>query len=1047
MSTSTSRRRKDEKSQTSAYKGSQAPSLHEQLSEDHIKQLYSAFHASHQVSMEQLATLLKDIASIEYSENEFDLLFRRINTTRNGLVTWDEFISHLILGFQEKEISAEFQSLDSPISKEPRVIRSNHRHPINRITFFPTIKNGTDYDFLDGNYLTCSKDGVINYWSLDLKLDRTVQSSSPELKVQTTWVLDLVCLPDVSVVCTSSSERDLRFYDTSARKFELRVMFSTLNEAVVSMHYEFNTREASEASKLIMGDMGGNVKILLFGTVARGPFKSQPGVPLLSVRYERLVKGLVPGFRFVEFQNLHTNWVRQVSYYKSLQCFVSCSACPKAAMVLKDITDNKSSYVYKIAKGAWCFTFCESAHLLVTGGSDSLVRLWNPFVPNKPSAIFSGHDAGVCALILQESGKFLYSISKDKCIKVWDVTAQSCLQTYRTVPSELGEYNDFTVLYNPDNRQLLLGSITLVVLELRPLQCSDHTDGTTHSLGVSVVLYNALFKVVLTCGLDSFIIVWDPWTGKRILVVKEAHTRVVYGETHSIEITAATFDPGNQLLLTGANDGTLKVWNFNSGTCLRNMSIEPGCEVTSVIWIRGRILAIGWNRHVTEFLDTGGTIESAGGGKSWDTRHSEDVFCASARIPQTLATATFNGELILWRLETGQPYRCHNVVNPTKRIKIEYKLKKEEKTAHSSRSNSTFTKKSIASIKSSQTQKTIALCNPELRAHKLSTIHIPETYIPLRGLAVHSMIFLSERPMLPGVATLLVALENGNIQVWSHHPGGSFITSFQAVHSAGDYVTSMATDAHNEYLFVGTTAGYIKTWLMTDYYPPNLTTRACLPKYRLIFPFMLKDLIDGRAKRAVRDQPKPVLLSSFKGHTSPVSGLTYINEAAIVASCSTDFTTRLWTLGGRYLGTLGTFKPWIPITIDVPPDDNRQYSIPTDLKRMASSTSFKVFTGRNYEKNEPAHDEKEDKPLTNVVTNKVEIYGKRLEEPILGNHFRIPPRTVGRYQFTLDASLPYIPVYTHLIMPPDKNVPHPRTPEGIALSQILRHDEKDKRPK
>lgn len=64
----------------------------------------------------------------------------------------------------------------------------------------------------DGSIMTCSQDGVINYWTLDMALERQVQSTCPELKIQTTWVTDLAVLPDVSVLCTSSSERDLRFY-------------------------------------------------------------------------------------------------------------------------------------------------------------------------------------------------------------------------------------------------------------------------------------------------------------------------------------------------------------------------------------------------------------------------------------------------------------------------------------------------------------------------------------------------------------------------------------------------------------------------------------------------------------------------------------------------------------------------------------------------------------------------------------------------------------------------------------------------------------------
>lgn len=77
------------------------------------------------------------------------------------------------------------------------------------------------------------------------------------------------------------------------------------------------------------------------------------------------------------------------------------------------------------------------------------------------------------------------------------------------------------------------------------------------SLDNSYQIY--VFQVVVTCGLDSYIISWNPWDGKRLLVIKDAHTVMIHGELKPVEITAATFDPGQQRLLTGAHDGTLKV--------------------------------------------------------------------------------------------------------------------------------------------------------------------------------------------------------------------------------------------------------------------------------------------------------------------------------------------------------------------------------------------------------------------------------------------------------------------------------------------------------
>lgn len=63
----------------------------------------------------------------------------------------------------------------------------------------------------------------------------------------------------------------------------------------------------------------------------------------------------------------------------------------------------------------------------------------------------------------------------------------------------------------------------------------------------------------------------------------------------------------------------------------------------------------------------------------------------------------------------------------------------------------------------------------------------------------------------------MVALENGQVQCWSDHPAGGFQGAFQVHHSAGDYVAAFATDIDNEFLFTGTTFGYVKVWLMSNY--------------------------------------------------------------------------------------------------------------------------------------------------------------------------------------------------------------------------------------
>lgn len=143
------------------------------------------------------------------------------------MVTWDEFISYLILGYEQQDVSVEYKTLDDAIPVAPTMMKSNHRHAVSRITFYPTVKPDRSSTWHDGSIMTCSHDGVINYWSLDMQLERTVQSKCPLLRVQSTWVTDMVVLSDVSVICTASTERDLRLvelYSTFHGQFDGRVI-------------------------------------------------------------------------------------------------------------------------------------------------------------------------------------------------------------------------------------------------------------------------------------------------------------------------------------------------------------------------------------------------------------------------------------------------------------------------------------------------------------------------------------------------------------------------------------------------------------------------------------------------------------------------------------------------------------------------------------------------------------------------------------------------------------------------------------------------------
>ncbi|KAJ8896957.1 hypothetical protein PR048_002303, partial [Dryococelus australis] len=99
----------------------------------------------------------------------------------------------------------------------------------------------------------------------------------------------MVCLPDVNLVCISSTEQDLKFYNIIAKQFQLHLLITSLKCTVVCMHYYF-AKDLNKKSRLILGDSGGNVTVISFTTMFRGPFRRNLGEDLIHFRYEELLQ-------------------------------------------------------------------------------------------------------------------------------------------------------------------------------------------------------------------------------------------------------------------------------------------------------------------------------------------------------------------------------------------------------------------------------------------------------------------------------------------------------------------------------------------------------------------------------------------------------------------------------------------------------------------------------------------------------------------------------------------------------------------------------------
>jgi WD40 repeat protein len=183
------------------------------------------------------------------------------------------------------------------------------------------------------------------------------------------------------------------------------------------------------------------------------------------------------------------------------------------------------------------------------------------------------------------------------------VKDEALLQTFTGLKTTFPEDSIVKLMYNDFHRELVVVSKKMATVKCEPKVNLDITDGYTHTSAVSVLLFNKLFNFVVTCSISSTIIVWDVWKGLKVNLITRAHTEVLHGEVQLLAITAGCFDPKHQFLLTASDDGTIKVWNFNEGICLRTVKIEGESRVSMVFWESERIFVMG-AKSIAKFYDS-----------------------------------------------------------------------------------------------------------------------------------------------------------------------------------------------------------------------------------------------------------------------------------------------------------------------------------------------------------------------------------------------------------------------------------------------------------
>ncbi|KAK2820770.1 hypothetical protein Q5P01_023729 [Channa striata] len=592
------------------------------------------------MNLGEFLDVLRSVIGSDIEDTWAERFFNEVDISCTGRVRWQQLCSYLFLEYTERErasiptaalLDAEPQIRHSPHNKrEPtvRVVAVSHPPPL--------------------RYISVSKGGQITVWNSSLYILKSLGlAGDPREEVANTrrfrgWATDAVYMSNVHKVAIATDCRDLHFVNVSTASVFEDVHLFGFRSVLTALCYWHDAQCPERPPLLLMGDEKGGVHLMWFLIPSKGLFKNPSKkenspqrifFPDLSEHSDMVTYRHIP--------NVHQKPITRVMFEPSSNVIMTSSESSTTSVVFMTVTLKREPYIWKIREGAKCFDY----------------------------TTLPGHRATILDVAIYQPVRQIFSYSRDAELRVWDISTHHCLKIVHLQfpclqPGRIPEHGNFPfLLLSPppsEHKQphLVVGCKDYLAL-LSLAEAGRGGGGTGGEFGpdfqggpaLSCALYNPTLRQVVTGYADSSVSLWGVETGRRQLQILNAH-----GEE---ELTCMALDSSHRRLITGARNGTIKVWNSLNGLNLHKLEPVTDTEVTGVLCLHdNQLLAVGWSQRIAQYDIAAAKDLYVRARMSWKSSgvHTADILavcqCSALGV---IATASHNGEIVIWRLETQGP--------------------------------------------------------------------------------------------------------------------------------------------------------------------------------------------------------------------------------------------------------------------------------------------------------------------------------------------------------------------------------------------------------
>lgn len=464
-----------------------------------------------------------------------------------------------------------------------------------------------------------------------------------------TIVESVIFSTDNSMIASSSRDRSIKIWDVSTGQLILsldspREYIGTIKNLIFNQ--DGTKLFGYSNQQIICWDLNtGNCRILI---------ESQSGICSLCLASETdfLVFGCEDGFVYTWDLNTEA-FINQFSTNSGFILSVKVSednqiiACGIKDKIVKIWNLNNSDSI-EIKSQSYNISLIDiscNGQYIATGSGEKVVKIWDIDTGLYLQSL-SGHVSEINAITFSNTNQILATASVDRTVKIWDITSGKCLKT-------LQGRADFvhSVAFSSDNQKIISGSQhSINFWNLDSQQYISNFLKTKDWLSSLIVSRDEKTIACANIGNeDNFIRIWQI-DDLNSSLNKNNHNQIpnIILKGHDDNIWSIAFNPDGTKIVSGSSDRTVKIWNPQTGQCLKTLS--------------------GHNRPVLSvaFSPYGNTIASCGGHsiiKLWNVESGEcfqtiqEKACYTIKFNSNgsiLASGHTSGIIKLWDIKNGE---------------------------------------------------------------------------------------------------------------------------------------------------------------------------------------------------------------------------------------------------------------------------------------------------------------------------------------------------------------------------------------------------------